>query len=102
MTETFTCWSCKKGIEAQDCYCRFCGKGQGRFVKWYYKHWGIILLTLFALGPFSLPLVWRSPVISGTAKKVYTLAILLLTVYIAQKTYSLYMSIQALLANMQF
>ncbi len=51
-------------------------------VAWYYKPVGIVVLTLFVLGPLALPLIWRSPVISergrwiGTALTVlYTIAL---------------------------
>ena len=42
----YACWSCGANISAEDNYCRKCGKGQGRFVDWYYKHWGLVLLAL--------------------------------------------------------
>jgi len=64
------CWRCRKPATDEDSYCRSCGSNLVAF-PWYYKHWGIIVLTFFALGPFSLILVWRSPVISKTAKWAY-------------------------------
>jgi hypothetical protein len=49
-------------------------------VAWYYKPVGIVLLTLFVLGPFSLPLVWRSPAISPSGRWIGTALIVVYTV----------------------
>ena len=49
-------------------------------VAWYYKPPGIVLLTLFVLGPLSLPLVWRSPVISPRGRWVGTALIVAYTI----------------------
>jgi len=75
---TAQCWSCKGKIEKLDNYCRHCGKGQGDHAGWYYKHWGIILSSLM-IGPFALIYVWRSPLISKTAKIIYTALFLAVT-----------------------
>ena len=85
---TSVCWACAGIISPADNYCRFCGKGQGKHVPWYYKHWGIIVVTLFAMGPFSLVFVWRSPLLSRREKWVYTVVIVVLTWYIGLKVYS--------------
>ena len=62
------CWSCDRPIDPQDAYCRYCGQGQGAFLSWYYRPLWIGVLALTALGPFALPLVWRTPRLSRTAK----------------------------------
>jgi hypothetical protein len=49
-------------------------------VPWYYKPVGIVVLTLFVLGPLSLPLVWRSPVIGERGRWIGTTLILAYTV----------------------
>ena len=49
-------------------------------VPWYYKPVGIVVLTLFVLGPLSLPLVWRSPVISPRGRWIGTALIVAFTV----------------------
>lgn len=95
-----SCWYCGGKISPADAYCRFCGKGQGRRVPWYYKHWGIIFLTLLALGPFSLVFVWKSPLISKNAKWGYTAAISLLTGYVLYKLYGLWLALSAFFAPM--
>jgi len=66
------CWNCKKEIDPADSYCRFCGKGQGRHVPLQYRPWVFTLLTLFALGPLTLPYVWKSPFVSRTMRWVHT------------------------------
>lgn len=93
------CWNCGIGISVQDRYCRHCGKGQGAFAPWYYKPWGIIAATMFALGPFSLFLVWRSPVISKKSKFIYSAAILLISWYVGSKIYGMWLMFQSLLGG---
>jgi hypothetical protein len=42
--------------------------------KWYLTRWFVLLmLTPLALGPFALPLLWKSPRFSRTAKWLLTL-----------------------------
>lgn len=88
-------------IGREDHYCRDCGRGQGDYVSWQYKHWGIIVLTLFGLGPFSLFLLWRSPVISRNAKLAYTAAITLATIFLLDRLHRLWLFYQAALGGMQ-
>jgi hypothetical protein len=83
------CWHCRKPAAAEDNFCRFCGKDVVKF-PWYYQHWGIIVLTFFALGPFSLILVWRSPVLSRTARWVYTALGIYITYVMAVGCYRIY------------
>jgi hypothetical protein len=85
------CWHCKKRIDAQDNYCRHCGYGQGSHVKWYYKHWGIVVST-FMIGPFSLIFAWRSPLLSRTAKLVYLVVIGGGSVWLAFEMYNAVMA----------
>ena len=84
------CWDCRKPAAAEDNFCRFCGRNLASF-PWYYQHWGIIVLTFLALGPFSLVLVWRSPVISRTARWVYTALAVFLTYEMAMGCYRIYL-----------
>ncbi|MFH1618679.1 MAG: zinc ribbon domain-containing protein [bacterium] len=85
------CWHCARTLDPGDNYCRHCGKGQGLHAPWCYKHWGIIFLTFFAVGPFSLFFVWRSPVLSPLAKKIYTAAILIFTWLIIRGIYNFWL-----------
>ncbi len=93
------CWSCGAMIGGADSYCRNCGKGQGARVPWQYKHWGVIVITLFGLGPFSLFFLWRSPVISRTAKFVYTALIMALTFWVLGSLRQLWLLYQAALSG---
>ena len=93
------CWHCRKPAAAEDNFCRFCGKDLRGF-PWYYQHWGIILLTLVALGPFSVVLVWRSPVLSRRLQWVYTIALAALTYYLWALCYQAWMTFQTMLAGM--
>ena len=88
------CWNCRKPAEMEDNYCRFCGKDLVSF-PWFYRHWGIILLTVAALGPFSLILVWRSPVLSRTAQWIYTLLLLILTYQFLVGCYHLWLFVNS-------
>ena len=93
------CWVCGARISPEDHYCRVCGKGQGSFVPWYYKHWGIFVLTFFGLGPFTLFYVWKSPVISKEAKWAYAISISLITWYIVSVFYKLWSGLQNLMGG---
>jgi len=98
--KSIMCWACGANIDAGDNYCRRCGKGQGGCVRWYYKHWGVLVLTL-AMGPFALYFVWRSPVLSRNAKWTYTALISLFTWYVAGVFYNFWLFFQAMLGGMQ-
>jgi len=93
------CWNCRRPAAAEDNFCRFCGKSLTGF-PWYYQHWGIILLSLLALGPFGLVLVWRSPVLSRAAQWAYTAVILLLTYRLVIICYRAWLLISGLLGGM--
>ena len=93
------CWNCKGAIDASDSFCRHCGKGQGKNVPWYYDHAGIIILTVAALGPFSLNFVWKSPVLSRTAKWAYTAGILAFTWYAGTKLYAAWQTATAAISG---
>lgn len=93
------CCYCRKPAAAEDNYCRFCGKNLTAF-PWYYQHWGIILCALLALGPFSLILVWRSPVISRRAQWAYTLGIGWMTYYVSLQCYRAWLALHAVMNGM--
>jgi len=93
------CWNCRKPAAGEDNFCRFCGKSLAGF-PWYYQQWGIILLTLLALGPFSLVLVWRSPVLSRATRWLYTVAILGLSYYLCVQSYHAWLALKSALSSM--
>jgi hypothetical protein len=51
-------------------------------VKWYLRPIGVVLLLFFVLGPFGLPLLYKSPKFSQKLKIVLTIAVILYTSYL--------------------
>lgn len=49
-------------------------------LKWYYQPWTVVLLLFFVLGPFGLPLLWRSPAFSRSMKIALAVAVIACTV----------------------
>ncbi len=93
------CWACGKMADSHDNFCRFCGKDLVSF-PWYYQHWGIILLTFIALGPLSIVLVWRSPVLSRTARWIYTIALAAFTYWVGLRCYQAWQLFKQLSNNL--
>jgi hypothetical protein len=50
--------------------------------KWYLSPIGVVLLLFFVLGPFGLPLLYRSPKFSRTMKIVLTIVVTFYTAYL--------------------
>ena len=82
-TGTTPCWNCGQAVRPEDRYCSFCARGQGAYVQWYYRPVWIALLALTVLGPFALPLIWRTPLLGRVGKVVASLAVIGLTAYVA-------------------
>ena len=93
------CWHCDLPIDTQDAYCRRCGQGQGSYVFWYYQVWGIALLTVTGLGPFSLPLVWRTPKLESRGRWVMTAFITAFTLLIVYRIVVLVRMLQTALSG---
>ena len=51
-------------------------------VKWYLRPISVILLLFFVLGPFGLPLLYRSPQFSKRLKIILTVAVIIYTLYL--------------------
>jgi len=56
--------------------------GKEEEIKWYLRPIGVILLLFFVLGPFGLPLLYKSPKFSKTLKIVLTIAVMVYTLYL--------------------
>ncbi len=56
-------------------------KEDGR-VKWYLRPIPVILLLFLVLGPFGLPLLYKSPQFSKTLKIILTIAVIIYTSYL--------------------
>jgi len=76
------CWHCAWEIDPRDRFCRQCGQGQGAWIPWYYRPLALTLLALTVLGPFVLPLVWRTPYLGRSAKWAASLGLVALTAYL--------------------
>jgi len=50
--------------------------------KWYFSPIGAVLLLFFVLGPFALPILYKSPNFSRKSKIILTVAITIYTVYL--------------------
>ncbi len=55
--------------------------GEGK-KKWYFRPISVLLLLFFVLGPFGLPLLYKSPHFSRTLKIILTIAVILYTSYL--------------------
>ena len=51
-------------------------------VKWYLRPINVVLLLFFVLGPFGLPLLYKSPKFSKTFKIILTIAVIIYTSYL--------------------
>ena len=51
-------------------------------VKWYLSPISVVLLLFFILGPFGLPLLYKSPKFSKTSKIILTIAVIIYTSYL--------------------
>ncbi len=76
------CWNCDHFVAADDRYCAYCSQGQGAYLAWYYRPFWIAVLALTALGPFVLPIVWRTPRLDRTGKVIATLVVVAITAYV--------------------
>ena len=81
-----TCWKCKKEIDENDAYCRYCGMGQGQHIPFSYTLPGIIICFIL-LGPFALYFVARTPVMGRSSKIILSIIMLALFCYIAYGAY---------------
>jgi hypothetical protein len=51
-------------------------------IKWYLRPMSVVLLLFFVLGPFGLPLVYKSPKFNKTLKIILTITVSLYTLYL--------------------
>ncbi len=50
--------------------------------KWYHTVWFVLAMLFFVLGPFGLPLLWKSPAFPRWAKIALTVAVLVYTAWL--------------------
>ena len=53
-----------------------------RGIPWYHRPWVVLVLLFLVLGPFGLPLVYKSPKFNRAAKIFLTLAMAVYTYYL--------------------
>jgi len=51
-------------------------------VKWYLRPISVVLLLFFVLGPFGLPLLYKSPSFSKRLKIILSIAVIIYTFYL--------------------
>jgi hypothetical protein len=51
-------------------------------IKWYLRPIIVIILLFFVLGPFALPLLYKSPKFTKTLKIVLTIVVIVYTLYL--------------------
>jgi hypothetical protein len=51
-------------------------------IKWYLRPTAVIVLLFFVLGPFGLPLLYKSPKFSKRLKVILTIVVILYTSYL--------------------
>ena len=79
------CAACGGQTPPAAAFCPACGAarmtGRRAATRWYYNPWFVlVMLSPIALGPFGLPLLWKSPAFSRTARNVLTLLTLAWTI----------------------
>ena len=94
-----TCPRCHTPIAITDCYCSHCGKTLQPRMGFWYGHGGIFLLTLL-VGPLSLFCVWFSRKISLLAKWLWTVGIILVSVYLVFSLYKTALLLKEMMAAM--
>jgi hypothetical protein len=100
MSHAKHCWSCAHPLDAADRYCRHGGNGQGRFLPWYYRPVWMMVLTVTALGPLSLVLVWRTPRLSRTGRWIATVVMVGVTVYLGHQLWQALRVLHSLLLSL--
>ena len=51
-------------------------------VKWYLRPISVVLLLFFVLGPFGIPLLYKSPKFSRTLKIILSIVVIVYTCYL--------------------
>ena len=55
--------------------------------RWFYSVWSVLLALFVVLGPFGLPLLWRSPRFSRAAKVLLTALTAVYTLVLLRETF---------------
>ena len=52
--------------------------------RWYYRPWWVLLMLFAVVGPFGLPLLWKSPSFSRWSKIALTVAVAAYTILLVE------------------
>lgn len=63
--------------------------------KWYHHPWAVIVLIFLVLGPFGLPLLFKSPKFNRAWKVIVTLLTILYTGYLVVATLQVIQAVSA-------
>ncbi len=58
--------------------------------KWRHNIWFVLVMLFLVVGPLGLPLVWKNPRFSRRAKIALTLAVIVYTVWLIDRTLRLF------------
>jgi hypothetical protein len=54
--------------------------------KWYHNVWFVLVMLLFVVGPFGLPLVWKNPAFPRWVKWALTVVMVCYTLWLLDLT----------------
>ena len=69
-------------------------------VKWYLRPMAVVIAIL-AIGPFAIPLVWKSPAFKKWVKVTITVLLVLLTIWTIKVSVALYQMLKAEMQNLE-
>jgi hypothetical protein len=93
-------WIGTHPLETADRYCRHGGNSQGRCLPWYDQPVWIMVLTVTALGPLSLVLVWRTPRLGRTGRWMASVVIVGGTAYLGHQLWQVLRVVHRLLLSL--
>ena len=123
VSETTVCHRCYAALDASDKYCRHCGMATANAADllnsdprsassrvapvsapsvqqatWSESPWVVLPLLFLILGPFALPLLWRSRRFTLVWKSILTIVMLGVTVYLL---WSIWLVLHQVVASLQ-
>jgi hypothetical protein len=81
------CRRCSAVLDAADNYCRRCGTPTAGQPGWWESPWFVLAMLFLVLGPFALPLLWRSRRFTLPWKGVLTVLVAGWTMFLLWRTW---------------